>query len=160
MDDNVNWPPAILISLLGAASISIPPAEAFNLIEDSFVPCIFVITIVSLVPTFVVKDIAFASSVFDENVNWPPEILTSLPAAASISTPPANEFNWIADSSVPLVLIILRSSFPGVADAATIKYASWLALPSTKFFSSATLKSIPPLLEYIFIASLPVPWVL
>ena len=121
---------------------------------------VFVNTIVSVVPTLAVKEIADAILSLDENINWPPEILISLVAAASISTPPANEFNWIADSSVPLVLIILRSSFAGVADAATIKHASWLALPSTKFFSSATLKSIPPLLEYIFIASLVVPSVL
>ena len=75
------------------------------MIAPSSVPLVLVTTIVSDVPTLVVKDIALASSVLEERVNWPPEILTSLPAEASISTPPAVAVNFIAPSSVPFVLV-------------------------------------------------------
>ena len=59
---------------------------------------------VSVEPTSVVRDIAFISSVFDNNVNWPPAILTSLLAAASISTPPLVDIIAIADSLIPSAL--------------------------------------------------------
>ena len=97
-DVSVNWPPEIFTSFPTAASISTPPAVEVNLIADSLVPWVFIISIVSDVPTFVINEIALASSVLDVNVNWPPEIFTSFPSAASISTPPAVEVNLIADS--------------------------------------------------------------
>ena len=40
----------------------------------------------------VINFIAFTSSVFDDNVNWPPVILTSLAGAASILISPDDEF--------------------------------------------------------------------
>ena len=110
-DDNVNWPPEIFTSFPTDASISTPPAVEVNFIADSFVPWVFTISIVSDDPTFVVNEIALASSVFDDNVNWPPEIFTSLPAAASISNPPATDSNLIADSDVPWLLVISIVSF-------------------------------------------------
>ena len=41
-----------------SASISIPPAEEVITIADSSVPCVLMISIVSVVPIFVVKLIA------------------------------------------------------------------------------------------------------
>ena len=95
------WPPDILIFFPAAASISIPPAKAFNSIAASFVPCVFCKTIVSEEPWLVITEKAFASSVLEVILIWPPDILISFPVAASISIPPATEFNWIADSLVP-----------------------------------------------------------
>ena len=95
------WPPDILTFLPAAASISTPPAKAFNLIASSLVPCVFCKIMVSKEPWLVVTEKAAASFVLEAIVIWPPDILTSLSAAASILIPPATEFNWIADSLVP-----------------------------------------------------------
>ena len=156
LDTIVNWPPETWTSFPAAASISIPPAVASNLIADSFVPFVFVTTMVSLEPWLVVMEIAFASLVLDVIVNWPPEIWTSFPAAASISTPPATAVIAIAASSVPFVFTMRMSSFPAVAEAATLTYASKSAFPMVKSFSSATFIVIPPALAVNPIASLPV----
>ena len=48
------------------------------------------------------------------------------------------------------------SSFPAVAEAATLTYASKSAFPKVKSFSSATFIVIPPALAVNPIASLPV----
>ena len=99
----------------------IPPAVEVKAIAPLSVPWVFVTTIVSDVPTFVVSWIAEAESSLDEIRTWPPAISTFLLAAASISTPPAVAVTAIAASSVPLVLTILTSSLPAVSEAATLK---------------------------------------
>ena len=56
-------------SFSSATFIVIPPAVDVIAIAALSVPCVFVTTIVSEVPTFVVNEIAFASSVLDSSVN-------------------------------------------------------------------------------------------
>ena len=49
--------------------------------------------------------IALAALSFEVTLTWPPEISTSLPAAASTSTPPLVAVNVIAASEVPFELV-------------------------------------------------------
>ena len=87
-------------------------------------------------------------------------MFTSLPAAASISTPPALEVIAIAASSVPFVFTILISSFSAVSETASFIYKSSPAFLSVRSLSSATVNVIPPALDVSEIASLAVPDVL
>ena len=59
--------------------MSIPPLVASILMADSFIPCLLVMTIVSVVPTLVNNLIASISLVFEETKICPPDIVMSLP---------------------------------------------------------------------------------
>ena len=165
LDVSNNWPPEIFTSFPTDASISIPPAVEVNFIADSFVPWVLTISIVSDTPTFVVKEIALASSVFDDNFILPPEIFTSFPTDASISTPPNTEVNWIDDSSVPWLFVITIVSFDPWSVVNEIALASsvleiiftWppdilISLPPDASIS------IPPIVVSILIESSFIPW--
>ena len=73
----------------------------------SLVPFVFVTTIVSEEPILAVNEIALATSPLDTNATCPPEILTSQPTTASISTPPSVDVNAMALSLVPASLTIV-----------------------------------------------------
>ena len=118
--------------------MSIPPAEEVMLTADAPVPCVLVIVMVSLVPTFVVSEIAEAALSFDTRATCPPAILISLAAAASMSIPPAMEVTCTEASAVPTLLTILISSLPTVALGETFKYKSPATFPIVKSLSSTT----------------------
>ena len=120
----------------------IPPAVAVRAIAASVSPWVLVATIVSEVPTLVVKLIALVVSSFEEIATWPPAISTSLPIAASISTPPTVEVRVIASSPVPRPFVRVIVLLVGVGSP--LKIRLFTAVPSSsviiKFFE--LLKSL------------------
>ena len=130
--------------ILPSADTNTPPADASRLIASAPVPCVFVNVILSVDAVFAVRATSPAVAIVNEEF---------FPV---IATPPAVDVNSIDALSVPFVFTIRMSSFPAVAEAATLIYASRAVFPSVKSFSSATFIVIPPALVVSAIASLPV----
>ena len=140
-DDKVKSPAEVVKLEAAPASKLIPPALAVNSIAPAPLPCVLVITIVSLVPWLVVNEMALASSVLDDRLSCPPEIVTSFPAAASISIPPAFAVNSIAPAAVPWVFVIVIVSLVPVAD-----WILFVVRLETRKFSYVIIATLPTVL--------------